>query len=848
MTQAPEPWIDRILARVTRGASARPWTVVWAALAVLAGCVGYASRLELRGDFLELLPSESVGARSFRASLARMGGGNATLLVMVRSPDRQANRRFVDALEPRLRTLPRHLVRTVEKGPEEARRFFLANRWLFAEVGDLEELECEVSRARRRAQPGFVDLDDEPCAAQRSDRGIGAAAPEPPATAPANPSAAASPFERFRAQVNARVRDVDRFPDGYFHDPEGTLWAIVVRSPGTGTGDRSGDDLLARVRAHVEAVGPRGYHPSLEVGYAGDIPNAIEERKALENDVLVVTLVALVLILGSITVFFRSGAAIFQVGFAMTLGVAMAFALAMGAFGYLNASTAFLGSIIAGNGINYGIIYLARYRECRVAGASVHDALLDAVKTCRVGTSLASLAAAGAYGSLMLTSFRGFSQFGLIGAAGMLACWAATMVVMPASVCAWEGLRGRLQEPPKPAGAARWAPVAGAVGWLSSRFPKAVLILGVALSVAAVWRLPGYLRDPWEYNFSKLGSRGSHRSGAGQWSTQADRLFASHGAPTLLLANDLQEVLPLAEALRQRDRTLTGGRYVERVETLWDRLGGPPSVVARKLELLASLRRELDLLLPSLTGEDLRTAREWRPPEALGVLRPEALPSLVREQFTERDGRVGTPFFVYFRPDVWMSDGRTLLKVARLTQDLPLPDGRRVPTVSRAAVFAEMITCMGRDGPRATAAAFGAVVLLVLLATRRLGPAAAVLGSLLCGVAWTVGGAAWLGVRLNFLNFVALPLTFGIGVEYAVNLQDRIRHTRGAVAEAVRSVGGAVFLCSFTTIVGYGALLTSDNQALQSFGSYAIAGELSCIVTALFLLPAALSLAARRAP
>ena len=34
-------------------------------------------------------------------------------------------------------------------GPEEARRFFQERRWLFADVGDLEEVECELARARR---------------------------------------------------------------------------------------------------------------------------------------------------------------------------------------------------------------------------------------------------------------------------------------------------------------------------------------------------------------------------------------------------------------------------------------------------------------------------------------------------------------------------------------------------------------------------------------------------------------------------------------------------------------------------------------------------------------------------
>jgi hypothetical protein len=55
-----------------------------------------------------------------------------------------------------------------------------------------------------------------------------------------------------------------------------------------------------------------------------------------------------------------------------------------------------------------------------------------------------------------------------------------------------------------------------------------------------------------------------------------------------------------------------------------------------------------------------------------------------------------------------------------------------------------------------------------------------------------------------------------------------MRYTKGDPAAALRSVGGAVSLCSFTTIVGYGALLVADNQALQSFGRYAMAGEVAC--------------------
>lgn len=846
--------IDRALVFFARLGARRPLRVLFVTFLVLALSALAASRLEFREDFIELLPSESVGARLLRRAMARMGGGSATMFVVVESPDPEANRRIVDALEPQLRALPSSLVRTVEHGPEEIRRFFWQRRWLYAEVGDLEEISCELQRARRRAQPGFVDLDDEPCSELRSDRGRERPAPTttandpPPEPEPANASASARPFYRFRAQLHARTREVDQYPTGYFRNPEGTLYAIVLRSPATGTGDSTGDRLMTRVTRIVGDLHPERFHPRAQVGLGGDIPSAVAERDALKEEAIKTSGLAVVLILGVIVVFFRSFSSLAHVGLAMITGVGLAFAVAFFAFGYLNASTAFLGSIIAGNGINYGIIYLARYRDRRALGDTIEAALVDAAVTCRRGTQLAALAASFAYGSLMLTSFRGFSQFGLIGGVGMIFCWCSTMTVVPATVTAVENLKARLfpARAAKPSRGPTRTPVTGAIAWVTGRYPVAIIVAGLGLAVWSAIALPRYLRDPWEYNFANLGSRGSRHTGADAWSSRAGRIFVGRSSsPDILLADRFEDVIELSEALLRRDRERTGGRYIDHIETAWDRLGGQPPAVARKLEILNSIRSDIDAILPELSGDDLALAREWRPPEDLRAPQPDELPALVRAQYTERSGRFGTPVFVYYKPWFTPSDGRKLIIVADLTQNVRLADGRTVPTVSRSTVFAEMVRAMSSDGPRATFAAFLVVVFHSLLATRRIGPAAMVLGALLSGVLYTVGGAAHLGVRLNFLNFVALPLTFGIGVEYAMNLYDRVEHYGGDVAEGVKSVGGAVTLCSMTTIIGYGSLLVADNQALQSFGYLAVAGELSCICTAMVLLPAAMVLARR---
>jgi predicted RND superfamily exporter protein len=102
-------------------------------------------------------------------------------------------------------------------------------------------------------------------------------------------------------------------------------------------------------------------------------------------------------------------------------------------------------------------------------------------------------------------------------------------------------------------------------------------------------------------------------------------------------------------------------------------------------------------------------------------------------------------------------------------------------------------------------------------------------------------------VKLNFLNFAALPITFGIGVDYAVNVVQRYRADGSRdILGALRTTGGAVVLCSLTTTLGYLALLGSANRAIRSLGLIAVVGEVSCLLAAVTVLPALWLLVERR--
>jgi predicted RND superfamily exporter protein len=158
-------------------------------------------------------------------------------------------------------------------------------------------------------------------------------------------------------------------------------------------------------------------------------------------------------------------------------------------------------------------------------------------------------------------------------------------------------------------------------------------------------------------------------------------------------------------------------------------------------------------------------------------------------------------------------------------------------------IFADMFDAIGRDGPVATMVSLLAVIVLSLLLARGARGGVTVTVSLLVGVLWTVGIAAIAGMRLNFLNFIALPITFGIGVDYAANVYGRYRLAPGGADDIVRAVsssGAAVAACSATTVIGYSSLLFSRNGALFSFGLLAVLGELACLAAALLVMPALL--------
>jgi predicted RND superfamily exporter protein len=836
----------RAVGAIVDASGRRPFTVLALALCVLAATWFFALRVLLspHTDLRELLPRDSPGLKAFEHQLGRVGGG-AQLLVVAESPDVAANRRFIDDLSARLNAIveeQKHggpeLIAYVEDGTKAVHAFFDGNKWLYADEKDLEDaydtLDFQIA-----VRSGLVsDLDDD-------SEGKGTGGERKPALG----------LDEYRTRWKSKAAQHDDFPSGYFETPDGTMIGLRVVSLTTGMGDASGDLLLDRVTHLVGEMQPRQYEPHMRVGFAGDVSNAHAEKESVVSQAIGALVLALFLVAAGVIGYYRSVWSLAIIVFPAVLGVGAAYAFAYFWIGYVNTTGMFLGAIILGNGINYPIVLLSRYREFRLRGQAPADARREAVQNALRAELVGACVASIAYGSLTITHFRGFSQFGWIGFVGMLLVWVTMIPCVPAFIVLVERLQHTLPRwlrdpPPRASVLAGRRGVMAVIARATERAPATFVVTAVVITAIAAVRIPSFLHDPWEYDFDHLGSRGSKHGGAGEWSVKAEKVFGGkmNVAGALMLADTPEQVPSLKAQILANDAADAQGSLIAEIATVQDLLPGSREAQLRKLAILDRIRDRLTpAVLDGLPADERARVEELRPPESLQVLEPKDLPPLLRRRFEEKDGRIGTVFYVKYKNNVVFSDGHNLLRMARATDNVRLPDGTVVQTASRSTVFAEMIRSMAVDGPRATFASLLAVSLVVLFATRNVRGAFAVLGSLVMGVTVLLGVAAWSGERLNYVNFITLPITFGIGCEYPFNVYDRSRLLGGDVTSAVRRVGGAVALCSYTTVVGYGSMLFADFQALQSFGRLAVTGELACLACALLMLPALLHLLGRKA-
>lgn len=114
-----------------------------------------------------------------------------------------------------------------------------------------------------------------------------------------------------------------------------------------------------------------------------------------------------------------------------------------------------------------------------------------------------------------------------------------------------------------------------------------------------------------------------------------------------------------------------------------------------------------------------------------------------------------------------------------------------------------------------------------------------------------LGLMALLGISLNPLNLIALPLVFAIGIDNGIYLVADCRRQIAAgnkTYEPSADMLSSVIVTSLTSIAGFGSLAIAAHQGMFSIGILLAIGVASSLVVSLFLMPPILVMVARHQP
>jgi predicted RND superfamily exporter protein len=766
---------------------------------------------DVRAGLTELLPPNAPAVEALTTLHERLGGVGR-FMVVTEGDDPEVNRRFIAELGDRLEQ--RHLpeVKFLQKDCKVETEWAKNRALLLMPQAEFEKAmsaaEDGVKKAKRKANPLLVDLEEDDDSPEKQQQ----------------------EFAKLDKELDETVKKNDRYPHGMFEDPSGRHVLLMMSLQGSDTELEPSERLFKAVKEEVAAIRSK-YPPELKVGYPGEVPNLVEEHDAILADLSLSSLLVFLLVGGVIFLYFRSLRGLITVLFALTPGLLFTFAIGKLSVGHLNSNTAFLGSIIAGNGINYPLLYLAYFRGRR------HDepralAVAMASRQAFFGTLAAALAASAAYGALSVSTFRGFSQFGWLGGVGMVTTWLFTFVAMPVAIA--------LFDPP------RVVRQSSAQRYLLSFFsgvraPRAIAVAFVLLALggAALGVVRAAQSGLYETNLRVLRNRYSLEKGAASWDHKVALVFGIWLNPVAGIVKDPEQREPLATSLTEA--MIHGpGHLAERVQTI-ETFVPPLEEQDARLERIRKLVPALKAVPAQKVPEKARPYVErWVKPENLKPITVDEVPWALRSTFTEVDGRTDRTVLVFPSLQINYDDSRNVLQFDHQLNEVPRPSGA---VIGGGFVFmAEIIELVQHEAPRIVWVV-ALVVAFVLAPMLRKHPARIAVVVATVGAVAVVAQANMvaLGVRINMLSFAAMPITIGVGADYVVNLIGAMDALKLDARRACARMGGAIFLCSATTIIGYASLLVAESGALRTFGWAAVLGEIMAVTTVLLVLPAAMA-------
>lgn len=860
--------IGKIPFYLARWSYQRPKTVFALGIALTIVLGLFATRLELHNDFVELLPPKLEQVKTIRYVLSETGGVSYQAVTTV-SPSQKQNRRFLRDIRSKLnhyffepdwnsgrriqeeyervgqllRGVLRYgkhptayekeqlslRIKNLDKVPmvdyaiaKYDRSFFEKRQLLYLQNKDLKTIYKRLkSYIGTETYKGIMIEPDED---EKKKKG--------------KKKKAKLDFSDIEAKYKKQLSSLPKRIEVKQGDTYSN--ALMIRPRGASTDLIFTQKLIARLKGTIKEMKPKTYDKKMKVWLQGAYRNNLREFEGISADLQRSIFGTFVLLVLLVLLFFRRTRVLWLLPLPLVMGTIWTFGLTYLLVGYLTTVTGFIGALLFGLGIDYGVYFLDRYFQERRDGKSVEDALDTCYMWTGTAISTAALTTAVGFFALMVCRFRGFTQFGLIGGMGIVFCLFAMMTLLPALIAVSD--KWRPMDPPK----ARLK----ASGFMGRKYPAALPLTFIGLVIVGI-SFYSVQHVPSEVNMKNLGFQNAGTLQDSKRWERFDKIFHQNGmVPVIFLTSKEDAARKLTKLIVKR------GEEAQKKNPSWKKkvvvqVFSPfdfiPTEQYDKIRTIGKISR----LLESNEDEikDDKKAKKfydkYKPLLEVEEFGISDLPAYLqrdlilynRNNFNEVKG-----YIVAVVSGMNLSNGDEARKLNTALKGIQVGKKNFDPS-GEPIIFAELMRVVGEDGFIAVASSLFAISLLVLIDLRNWRLTLLALWPLLTGLLGLTIALVIFDIRVNFFNMVVFPALLGIGVDAGVHMLHRYREkpSLGTLGVPVELMG-PIAVASTTTVISFATMITAKHMGMRSVGVLAVVGLFSCLFCTFVLLPALMEL------
>ncbi|OVE81375.1 hypothetical protein BVY03_04110 [bacterium K02(2017)] len=635
----------------------------------------------------------------------------------------------------------------------------------------------------------------------------------------------------------------DQFVNGvdsrYLTNNDQTVFVLDIYPKKIGTGLQFFKDFGKHIQEYVKGFSFNKYDPQMKHGYTGSIITRVDQYDAIITDLKNAALISGISIFLLLYLYFINFlsfkspnlpwvkkitmpilpvAAIF---IPMLFAIILTFSFCSYFIQQLNVITSFLFAIIFGLGVDIGIHLISRYFQDRQKGYEIdnihHHLLVKTGKSCAIGI----LTTCAGFYVLVVNDFKGFSEFGWIAGHGLIIALLTYLIFFPCILLLIDRFN-LFHFSNKKLTSNLWDK-----NWI----PKANLFLTIFI-IISLFSLSGFWNVEFEWNFKNLKFSEPDRRIQNELLKQTRNRVNS---PAVYLINNEVEARKIAQKIRQKQNS---GEIstIQYYRSYYDMF---PFSQPEKFSVLSQINHQLNDDALNTVEETEREIIDYFQDnyKKLKAIYKNDIPKDIHKIFWGKSQNISSVAYIMPKPHLDLENGVHAINFYNDIGKLNIFDDSFY-AVSDSIVFAEVLITLFKDARIALILASLAIGTLIFIHFKRFKPTFIILFSLFCGLLWLIALMPLFKIKLNFYNMIIIPALIGMGVDNAIHIYHRFEELgKRSILLVLKTSGGAAFMASLTTVMGYSGLLFTSHPGLKSIGILAILGMSCCLVASLVLLP-----------